>query len=87
MKEEVQMELFEPGETIRRVSAVHKNIIDLLTKERFYDAEIDRSIREQLQRFIPKTHVDAEVKPIYVAPITQNEIDDYFCKKIFGKTF
>jgi hypothetical protein len=87
--EEVQMELFEPAETIRRVSAVHKNIIELLTKERFYDVEIDRNIREQLQRFIPKTDIESKVGSQYARDKYRKiqEQDEYWLKRIFGPEF
>jgi len=83
------MELFEPAETIRRLSAVHKNIIELLTKERFYDAEIDRSISEQLQRFIPKTDIEMKVGSQYAREKYQKiqEEDEYWLKRIFGPDF
>lgn len=88
-QQEIQMELFEPAETTRRVSAVHKNIIELLTKERFYDPEIDGAIHEQLQRFIPKIHIEPKVQKY---PLTDKykkiqEEDEYWLKRLFGQDF
>jgi hypothetical protein len=87
--EETQMELFEPEETIRRVEVVHKNIIEILTKERFYDAQIDRSIREHLQRFIPYPDIDEKLQR---APLTDRyqkiqQEEEYWLKRIFGQDF
>ena len=88
-QEHIQMELFEPDETIRRVEVVHKSVIELLTKERFYDFEIDRSIREHLQRFIP--YIDIEVK-VQRPPLTDRykqiqQQEEYWLKRVLGQDF
>ena len=58
--EKSQLDLFEPDETIRKISAIHKTIIELLRKESCYDIEIDFSIRNQLDRFVPKPEIVVE---------------------------